>query len=100
MHKGDETIGRYPDGGKRVFRMNSPTIGKPNIINSYAQWITGVDENFDEEAYITGVTPQHRTAIPADRHIYDLQGRRLSVDDKSQLTKGIYIIDGRKTVVR
>lgn len=100
MHMGDETIGRYPDGGKRVFRMNSPTIGKPNIINSYAQWITGVDENFDEEAYITGVTPQHKTAIPADRHIYDLQGRRLSVNDKSRLNKGIYIIDGRKTVVR
>ena len=35
-HKGDETVGRYPDGGDMVYIMNNPTIEKANMISSYA----------------------------------------------------------------
>jgi hypothetical protein len=34
-HKGDETVGRYPDGAADVFVMNTPTIAKSNIMSSY-----------------------------------------------------------------
>ena len=35
-HQGDQTVGRYPDGNADVYVMNIPTIGKTNIISSYA----------------------------------------------------------------
>ena len=35
-HEGDETVGRYPDGGDMVYIMNNPTIEKANMISSYA----------------------------------------------------------------
>ena len=34
-HNGDETVGRYPDGGKQVYVMNIPTIAKTNMYTSY-----------------------------------------------------------------
>ena len=34
--RGDETVGRYPDGSSSVITMNVPTIGKANITGSYA----------------------------------------------------------------
>ncbi len=33
--KGDETVGRYPDGNDRVYLMNLPTIARPNMSSSY-----------------------------------------------------------------
>ena len=36
-HNGDQTVGRYPDGGSQVYLMTQPTIQKSNIINTYAQ---------------------------------------------------------------
>jgi len=36
QHKGDESVGRYPDGGSDIFVMNFPTIAKANITSSYA----------------------------------------------------------------
>ena len=34
-HKGDETVGRYPDGTGDVYVMNVPTIAKTNVMSSY-----------------------------------------------------------------
>ena len=48
-HKGDESVGRYPDGGKRTYRMTRPTIHATNTLTSYSEWLCGIDENFDEE---------------------------------------------------
>ena len=36
-HNGDQTVGRYPDGGKAIYLMTQPTIRKSNTLNSYAQ---------------------------------------------------------------
>ena len=46
-HKGDETVGRYPDGAAEVFVMNVPTIAKSNVMSSY---MTAV-----EQPIITGI---------------------------------------------
>lgn len=46
---------------------------------------------------LVGVQPM--PAPPADESVYDIQGRRLPAADSRQ-PKGIYIKDGRKTVVR
>lgn len=37
IHDGRETVGRFPDGGRDVYRMTRPTIGKSNSWNSYAE---------------------------------------------------------------
>ena len=44
-HKGDQTVGRYPDGGNSFYIMNRPTIGQNNTLHSYDTFIgkdTGV----------------------------------------------------------
>ena len=46
-HRGDETVGRYPDGGSEVYVMNTPTIAKSNIISSYIQPV--------EQPIVTGI---------------------------------------------
>ena len=33
-HLGIQTFGRYPDGGNNTYVMNTPTIGKANLLNS------------------------------------------------------------------
>lgn len=35
-HNGDQTVGRYPDGGTQVYLMTQPTIAAPNQVNTYA----------------------------------------------------------------
>ena len=35
-HNGDQTVGRYPDGGQLVYLMTQPTIAKSNQLNTYA----------------------------------------------------------------
>lgn len=36
VQNGDQSVGRYPDGGKNIYLMTQPTIGKSNTLNSYA----------------------------------------------------------------
>gem|GEM_PF-1378854 len=55
-HSGDQSVGRYPDGGKRVFRMQRPTIGAANWLSASAEWIYGKDTNYDDSHYPTSVT--------------------------------------------
>ena len=33
-HNGDQSVGRYPDGGKSYYKMNRPTIERPNVLTS------------------------------------------------------------------
>lgn len=49
LHDGNSSIGRYPDGANQLYSMTFPTIGKHNILNSYAQYLydatgTGIAE--------------------------------------------------------
>lgn len=100
LHNGDESVGRYPDGGKRTYLMTKPTINKSNFIGTYSQWLSGVDENFDEEAYLTGIEKPLQDNKVVDTNIYDLQGRRMSTDNLESQPKGIYIINGKKVIIR
>ena len=54
-------------------------------------------EFFEEPAGIaTGITDVKQSS---DMKAYDLQGRRVSVT-KGQVTKGLYIVNGKKVVVK
>ena len=36
-HEGNESVGRFPDGGKDVYKMTNPSISKPNTMNTYTK---------------------------------------------------------------
>jgi hypothetical protein len=42
-HKGDQTVGRFPDGGNSLYVMNRPTIGQNNLLHTYDEFI-GMDD--------------------------------------------------------
>jgi hypothetical protein len=84
--KGDETIGRYPDGSNNVITMNVPTIAKANIIGSYA---TAVGQ--PDAVGISDITAQQTL-----QQIYNLKGQAVSGTPQS----GIYIRNGRKIVIK
>ena len=42
-HKGDQTVGRFPDGGNNLYIMNRPTIAQNNMLHSYDEFI-GIDK--------------------------------------------------------
>lgn len=54
VHDGNSTVGRYPDGGKNIYLMDVPTIGKTNQLSSYDvnQYLIG-DVNEDGIVNIT-----------------------------------------------
>ena len=44
-HDGDQSVGRYPDGGSDVMLMNVPTIGKANRTSTYATVVEQPDRS-------------------------------------------------------
>lgn len=46
-HRGDQTVGRYPDGGKSFYRMGRPTIERTNTLLTNDS-IIGEDENLSD----------------------------------------------------
>ena len=101
-HNGDESVGRYPDGGKRIYRMTLPTIDATNTLTSYSEWLCGIDENFDEETFLDAIMLPEGTNSLADGKtaIYTIDGMKVE-----RLQRGINIVrttasDGTVTVKR
>ncbi|MCH5169368.1 MAG: lamin tail domain-containing protein [Prevotellaceae bacterium] len=78
-HGGDESVGRYPDGGKRIYRMTRPTIRQANTLTSYSEWLSGIDENFDEDAFLDAITsPSEEMAAGGGDAVYTIDGMKVS----------------------
>jgi hypothetical protein len=88
----DQTAGRYPDGTGDVFVMNVPTIGQPNITSSYV-----VDITANQPTGIIEMSEELRVKSEdsATAQWYTLDGRRVT-----QPTKGLYIVNGKKVVIK
>ena len=92
----EESVGRYPDGGKRTYRMTRPTIAAINTLTSYSEWLYGYDENFDEESFLSGITKvSNFEETEESSSIYNLAGQRLI---KTQ--RGINIVNGKKVLIK
>lgn len=76
-HMGVESVGRYPDGGKRVFRMKRPTIGNANWLSESAEWLYGEDANFDDSAYPTGIRAAGNTSEIVRTEYFTTDGLQL-----------------------
>ncbi len=83
--KGDESVGRYPDGSREVFTMNVPTIGKANIMGSYSESV--------EQPVVNGIC-EVMVRPQGSSRIYNLQGQAM----QGNLPPGIYIQNGRKFI--
>lgn len=86
--KGDESVGRYPDGCHHVITMNVPTIGQTNITGSYAVAVT--------QHVATGIREVATERQGASTQIYNLKGQAV----QGTLPPGIYIKNGRKFVIK
>ncbi len=59
---------------------------------------TGIDLKYDETLAVSEVRQEQR---PNDNQVYDLQGRIVgSIGQLDALPKGVYIVNGKKRVVR
>ncbi len=69
-HTGEESVGRYPDGGKRVFLMTRPTIAAMNQLTTYSEWLYGEDVDFDPT---TGVEQEEWKEISGENRVERIQ---------------------------
>ena len=84
--------------------MTRPTIGKPNTLTSYSQWLCGIDENFNEKDYLDALTAPRadeggQTTV-GSTEVYRLDGIKVSSPQR-----GINILrtigpDGKASVRR
>ena len=89
-HKGDQTVGRYPDGGNSFYIMNRPTIGQNNSLHSYDKFI-GKDTGVIVEE------PDDIEAILAKNNQIDIRfaGTKLIIQGEATTVQlGIYSIAG------
>ena len=78
-HEADESVGRYPDGGKRTYRMTRPTIAATNTLTSYSELLYGFDENFDEESFLTSIASLDESAMAdGTTAIYTIDGIKVT----------------------
>ena len=82
-HDGNASVGRSPDGGDRTYVFSQPTIGKPNLRNSYAQACGNVPAALDRTI---GAQKAELTVLPG-RLIVRHNGH-------SPLTVALYAISG------
>lgn len=101
VHNGDESVGRYPDGGKRTYLMTRPTIHTTNTLTSYSELLYGVDENFDEESFLDAImSPSMANDASAETEYFTIDGMKVN-----HPTRGINIVrttgsDGKVSIKR
>ena len=94
-HSGRETVGRFPDGGRQQYRFTRPTIESANAMNSYSVPV--------EEAIIADDLRPTPAFVKDRGDVYDLSGRKVNSQLStlnSQLKKGVYIVGGKRILVR
>ncbi len=94
-HNGDQSVGRYPDGGASVYLMTTPTIKAANTMTTYASlWeYEGPDgQDGDGEEDI----PNHVLASRSGGMSIACVGDCLSIksEDSDRVTFGVYTVSG------
>ena len=84
-HDANTTIGRYPDGGTTVYAMDVATIGKANMMSSYAIKLR------DEQAVAVRAIASAGTSL---RMVYGDQQLVVKGSDSQQTTVSLFRTDG------
>ncbi|MCF0243784.1 MAG: CotH kinase family protein, partial [Bacteroidaceae bacterium] len=94
-HRGDETVGRYPDGGNDVYKMQKPTIGKTNVLTSYAKYeYTSEYTPKPDPAAINNY--QSDSVVVGMPEYYTVNGV-LAGGSRNGLANGVYIMKYRRS---
>lgn len=80
-HLGDESVGRYPDGGNRLFHMTRPTPASRNQLTSYSKHLSGEDKNFNFEDGIEQVYEDENENLNRTRY-FTLDGVEISAPQR------------------
>ena len=101
-HAGEESVGRYPDGGKRVYRMTRPTIDAQNQLTTYSEWVAGTDENYPTPD--TGQVLTVKSNAGTGTECYTLDGMRIDKPQRGinllRITKDDGTVEIRKVIIR
>ena len=94
-HQGNQTVGRYPDGGNELYIMNRPTILGANYPHTYDQFI-GKDCRQTYEEIEQAINPIFADSSMSSSKggvagIYTLSGM-LAGHDAQSLRPGVYIV--------
>lgn len=95
-HSGNQSVGLYPDGSNSVYVMDAPTIGKCNILDSYASFYMLYVPTEDEQGE-NAIASVDSDVIA--RSYYSVSGAYMGVD-VDKLPRGVYVVksmyaDGR-----
>ncbi|MCR4920652.1 MAG: lamin tail domain-containing protein [Bacteroidaceae bacterium] len=87
-HEGGESVGRFPDGGSKLYRMYRPTIDAANKMNSYTTpWVPT-----EHPQGGVGVDMAHSGSLGL---IYRQDMLVLKSEEEIDATLAIYTLDGR-----
>lgn len=93
-HKGDESVGRYPDGANTFYHMHRPTIGFTNTIHTF-DVVIGTDKGVTPEVHdmveMEQAEPSAVIASDVLAGYYNLNGHYLG-RDFAALRPGLYIV--------
>ena len=56
--------------------------------------------DLENKGAITGIDNAHASSVAATFKAYDLNGRRINAQSADELSKGIYIINGKKVIIK
>ena len=108
-HKGDQTVGRYPDGGNSFYIMNHPTIAQTNFLHTYDKFIgkdTGIIvEEPEPDAIGTILAKDNQISIRFAGSELVIQGGETTalldiytIAGQQQQSQTINLTDGKVTV--
>ncbi len=94
-HNGDQSVGRYPDGGENVYLMTKPTIKSSNLMNTYATLWSGEEGSTDIEDIYTTTTRNGGMSIAC-------VGDYLSIksEESDHVTLGVHTLSGITVMYR
>ena len=92
MHDGQESFGRYPDGGQNVYHMTTPTIASQNVLSMYSDFAytyiyTGIPEDEPEDTDAISLMASDIQSVD-----YINANGMLMGSNRDSLRPGIYIV--------
>lgn len=76
------------------------TSGNPSTAKKLTMRINGIEDNNETTAIWNAVIGNDDNAEVATKGIYSLSGQKMNVTDIRSLSKGIYIVNGKKYIVK
>lgn len=96
-HLGTQSVGLYPDGSNNVYMMDAPTIGKANILDSYASfYATYIPEGAEPDDPVDTQIAEIPSSSILSTEYYSVSGSYVGTE-RTNLPAGVYIVKMKLT---